>query len=261
MMKKEQSCMPDMEGIASQMEEAMAQAKQAMADLPGQMEGMEKAMGSLSALMGGMDGQMEELGSAMAGFGQQHAANVESLAGQPDWSVEATIRVGEKLEVIVTAAFDLQKVKEAWSSTQGAEFESLVQETVAGTGDDVDAGQMELIIGQLKKGRSVALVQSVDVVSCRIQGAPPNAAAELQLSPEGNIPLAMGEGGLAFELAPVLTIRNRWENAEVPTFTPMAEELVVPLSDFDSAKGFSRQFEVSGQEEQIGVELAFNPLD
>jgi len=188
--------LPEMDGLARQMEDAMAEAQKAMEDLPMQMGDMENVMGSLSTLMGGMPAQMEELGTAMAGLGEKHEANVESLAGEPDWSVEASIWVGEKLHIVVGAMFDLEKVREAWSSTQGAGFESLVEGVVAGTAGEIEAGLMGQIMGQLKKGRSIAVVEGVEVLVCRIQGAPRDAAEKLELSPEGNIPLMMDEGGL-----------------------------------------------------------------
>jgi hypothetical protein len=112
----------------------------------------------------------------------------------------------------------------------------------------------------LKKGRSIAAVEDVKVVACRIQGAPGDAAENLQLSPEGNIPLVLDEGGLGFEFAPLLTIRNRWEKADIPTFTPMGEETVVPLEHFESGEAFRLEFEPAGQEEELTVTLSFQPL-
>jgi hypothetical protein len=259
-MTKDEFTMPDMDELARQMQDAMDEAQKALQDLPEQMGEMEDVMGSLSALMGGVPVQMEELSTAMAGFGEQHKANVESLAGEPDWSVKADIRVGQKLHVVVSAAFDLEKVRQAWSSTQGAEFESLVEGVVAESGEEVEAGLMGQIMGQLKKGRSVALVEGVEVLACRIQGAPGDAAGKLELSPEGNIPLAMDEGGLGFEFAPLLTIRNRWENADIPTFSPMGEEIVVPLGHFEPGEAFKLKFEPAGQEDEMTVELSFQPL-
>jgi len=252
--------LPDMDELARQMEDAMAEAQKAMEDLPVQMGEMGSIMGSLSALMGGTPAQIGELSTAMAGFGEQHEANVESLAGEPDWSVEASIRVGEKLHIVVSAAFDLEKVKEAWSSTQDAGFESLVAGVVAGTGEEIEAGLLGRITGQLKKGRSMAVVEDVKVLACRIQGAPGDAAKKLQLSPEGNIPLVMDEGGLGFEFAPLLTIRNRWESADIPTFSPMGDEIVVQLRRFESGEAFRLRFEPTGQDDEMTVELNFQPL-
>ncbi|MEA3341358.1 MAG: hypothetical protein U9R15_15445 [Chloroflexota bacterium] len=251
----------DMDELAHQMEAAMAEAQKATKDLPMQMGEIENVMGSLSALMGGMPAQMGELSTTMAGFEEKHEANVESLAGEPDWSVEASIRVGEKLHIVVSAAFDLGKVREAWSSTQGAGFESLVEGVVAGTAGEMETGLMGQIMGQLKKGRSIAVVEGVEVLACRIQGAPGDAAEKLQLSPEANIPLVMDEGGLGFEFAPLLTIRNNWESADIPTFSPMGEEIVVQPGHFESGEAFSLKFEPTGQEDEMTVELSFRPLD
>ncbi|MFL7793607.1 MAG: hypothetical protein AB8I69_15805 [Anaerolineae bacterium] len=259
-MTKDTFDLPDMGELTRQMEDAMAEAQKAMQDLPTQMGELEGVMGSLSALMGGLPAQMEDLSSAMAEFEEQHEANAESLAGEPDWSVEASIRVGEKLHIVASAAFDLEKVKEAWSSTQGAGFESLVEGVVADTEGEIEPGLVGQIMGQLKKGRSIAVVEDVKVLACRIQGAPGDATEKLQLSPEGNIPLVLDKGGLGFEFAPLLTIRNRWENADIPTFTPMGEEIVVPLERFESGETFKLEFEPAGQEEKIKVALSFQPL-
>jgi len=251
---------PDMDELARQMEEVMNEAQEAMAGLPGQMAGMENIMGSLSGLMDGLPAQMEGLSTAMAGFGEQHEANVESMTGEPDWSMEASIEVGKKLHVIVRAEFDLGQVIEAWSSTQRAEFETVVSGVVTEAAGEMDEGVMDQIVGQLKKGRSIAVVEGIEVVACRIQGAPGDAVETLQLSPEGNIPVKLGEGGLGFELAPVMTIQNRWERADIPTFEPMGEEIVVPMSCFEEGEGFQQEFEPSGQEEEVRVELRFEPI-
>jgi hypothetical protein len=252
--------LPDMEDLARQMEEAMAEAQEAMEDLPAQLGQMEGIMGSLSTLMEGLPSQMEELSGALAGFGAQHKANAAALAGDPDWSLEATIRVGEALHIVVSAAFDLGQASAVWSSTQGAEFESLVGETVAGVAGDVDAGLMGQIMGQLKKGRAIALVKDIEVLACRIQGAPADAAQTLQLSPEANIPLTVDAGGVGFEFAPLLTIRNRWERADVPTFSPMGDEIVVPFDRFEAGEAFELTFEPRGQADPMVIALDFRPL-
>ena len=252
--------LPDMEDLARQMQDAMAEAQDALEDLPGQLGGLEDVMGSLSDLMEGMPGQMEELAGALAGFGEQHQANTAALAGEPDWSLQATIRVGQTLHLLVSAVFDLGKVSEAWSSTQGAGFESLVGQTVAGAAGGMDAGLMGQVMGQLKKGRGLALVKDVEVLACRIPGAPAGAAQQLQLSPEGNIPLVLDAAGVGFEFAPMLTIRNRWERADIPTFAPMGDQIVVPLEHFEEGRPFELTFEPAGQDDQLTLVLSFQPL-
>ncbi|MEJ2208813.1 MAG: hypothetical protein P8129_07235 [Anaerolineae bacterium] len=252
--------LPDMEDLARQIEDAMADAQKAMEDLPAQMGEMDDVMGSLSALMGGLPAQMEELSGALAGFGAQHQANSAALAGEPDWSLEANIRVGDALHVVVSAAFDLAQASAAWSSTQGAEFESVVGETVAGVGGEMDSGLMGQIMDQLKKGRGIALVKDVEVLACRIQGAPADAAQTLQLSPEGNIPLTVDAGGVGFEFAPLLTIRNRWERADIPTFSPMGDEVVVPFDRFEAREAFGLTFKPQEQADPIVITLDFRPL-
>ena len=252
--------LPDMDGLAKQMEEAMEEAQEAMEGLSGQMGGMGDILGSLSGLLEGMPAQMEALNTSMAEFGEQHEANVESMVGEPDWRVEATIRVGNKLHVIVNAEFDFEQVKNAWHSTQGAGFESLVAGVVTETAGEMEEGVIDQVLGQLKRGRSIARVKDVHVVVCRIQGAPHDAAETLQLSPEGNIPLVMSENGIGFEFAPMLTIRNRWEKANIPTFVPMGEEIIVPIDHFDQAEAFGVVFEPQGQEDEMSVKLSFEPL-
>lgn len=252
--------MPDMEDLASQMEKAMNEAQKAMDDLPDEMADMKNIMGSLTALMGGMPEQMEELTGALSGFGEQHEQNVDALAGEPDWSMDADIRVGDKLHIKVKANFDLAKIQETWESTQGPGFESLVEGMVAGAAGDLEDGMMGQIMGQLKKGRSIAKVEQIDVLACRIQGTPKDAAEQLQLSPEANIPLVLEESGIGFELAPLLTIRNQWENANIPTFSPMGDEIIVSLDHFETEDPFALQFEPAGQADEMVVELSFRPL-
>lgn len=257
-MTEESFEMPDLGDLASQMEEAMAEAQKAMEDLPGQMEGLQDVMGSLSALMGGMPEQMQELSTAMAGFGEAHEANVAAMAGDPDWSIEASIRVGTVLHVVVHAALDLEQVRQAWNSTQSGGFESLIAGVAAQAGE-TDPGVLGQITEQLSKGRSIARVEEIEVLACRMQGAPADAAQDLQLSPEGNIPLVLDSGGLGFEFAPLLTIRNRWERANIPTFVPMGNEVVVPLDRFEPGEAFSLEFQPAGQEEDVRIALRLQP--
>ncbi|MBN2223880.1 MAG: hypothetical protein JW765_04310, partial [Deltaproteobacteria bacterium] len=141
------------------------------------------------------------------------------------------------------------------------ELESLVEGIVAENADtfgESEPGLMDQIMGQLKKGRGVAVVESIEILECRIQGAPGNAAATLQLSPEANIPLVMDENGVGFEFAPLLTIRNRWERAHIPTFSPMGQEIMVPLTHFEQ-ETFTCEFAPAGQEDEITVTLSFQP--
>jgi hypothetical protein len=252
--------MPDMDGLTRQMEEALNDAKEAMADLPAEMGEMGSLVGALAGLTGGLPEQMAELSGALGGFEEQHQANVQAMAGEADWSLVARIEVGEKLEVVVKAGFDLEQVIAARESTQGAEFESVVAGVLGESAGEMDEGMMNQVIGQLKKGRSMAVVNGVEVVACRIAGAPRNAVETLQLSPEGHIPLVMDKDGLGFEFAPLLTIRNRWERAQIPTFVPMGEEVVVPLDHFERREAFRMEFEPQEQEEEMRVALSFEPL-
>jgi len=251
--------LPDMDALARQMEDAMAEAQKAMQDLPMPVEGV---MGSLATLMGNMPAQMEALGAALAGFGEQHEANVQSLAGDPDWSVQADIRVGTKLHLMVNAAFDLKKVKATWHSTQDETLEALVEGIVTENPVFADESEPELmgqVMEQLKQGRGIAVVESIEVLECHIQGAPGNAAAALQLSPQANIPLAMDQNGIGFEFAPLLTIRNRWERANVPTFSPMGQEIMVPLAQLEKGEAFTLAFTPAGQADEMTVTLNFQP--
>ena len=88
-----------------------------------------------------------------------------------------------------------------------------------------------------------------------VVGDPARIELELQLSPEGNIPLVLDSGGLGFEFAPLLTIRNRWERANIPSFVPMGNEVVVSLDRFEPGEAFSLEFQPSGQEEDVKIEL------
>ena len=266
-MGKDEFEIPDMGDLAKQMEEAMEEAQKAMGqaqeatkDLAGQLSGLEGALGALSGLGATLPDQLGDLGSAIGGFEQQHGENMESLAGDPDWELEAKITVGTKLEVGVAAELSLETVKQAWSSTQGAGFEALVGQTLVEEGVEVEDSEMGQIMEQLRKGRSVATIKSLEVLSCSLQGAPRDAKETLQLSPEANIPLTMDEGGLGLELAPLLTIRNRWENADLPTFVPMGQEIMVPFEQFEKGKAFDLRFEPKGQDDKMIVEISFRPL-
>ena len=251
--------MPDMDDLMRQMEDAMEDVEDAMENIP-QMDEIQNIMGSLSSLIDGLPEDMKDMSGALAGFGEQHEANMQNLAGEPDWEMQAKIHVGEKLQLAVQAALDVDNVIQAYESTQGGGFEALVGSVAADTGEDFDDETMGQIMGQLKKGRSVALIKNIEVLSCRIQGAPGNAAQELQLSPQANIPLTMDENGLGFELAPMLTIRNQWEHANLPTFTPMAAEIIVPIKKFNAGQAFKIKFEPTSQNDPMLVELSFKPI-
>ncbi len=99
------------------------------------------------------------------------------------------------------------------------------------------------------------------MLSCQIQGAPGDASETLKLSPEGNIPLVLNDTGIGFEFAPMLTIKNRWENAVIPTFLPMAEEIIVPVSCFGEKAGINLNFSPSNQDMKIDLGLRFFPLE
>jgi len=99
--------MPDLEGLAEQMEDALAEAQKAMADLPTDMGDLGGLMGSLSSLVGGLPADLGELSGAISGFEAQHEANVASARGEPDWGVEADIRAGTKLHVVIGTEMDL----------------------------------------------------------------------------------------------------------------------------------------------------------
>ncbi|MBN1267342.1 MAG: hypothetical protein JXA25_17760 [Anaerolineales bacterium] len=254
--------MPDMDDLTRQMEEAMQQAQKAMDDLPGQLEGLEDVMGSLSGLMGDLPDQLGGLEEAISGFADQHQENMESLVGEPDWSVTTLIRVGDSLELKVDAVFDLAKAIQTWQSTQGGDLEGLVSGVMQEqTGEEPGEALLGQVVGQLQKGRGMAKVQALEVLKCSFSGAPANAAESLQLSPEANIPLVVQESGIGFEFAPMLTIKNKWENAALPSFEPMGEQVVVPLDRFEDEEPFSTAFAPSGQETDLEIRMKFAPLD
>ena len=250
---------PDMDALSRMMGDAMAETERAMEDIPAQVVDV---MGDLSDLMGGLPDELQELSAAVSGFGDLHAANMSAAVGEPDWSLQADIRVGKALHVAVTAEFDLQMVVDAWESVQGGELESLVSGLMQGeAGDGLEPGMMGQVMDQLKQGRTMAAVRSVEVLKCRFAGAPGNAAETLQLSPEAGIGLALNDGGLAFEFAPMLTIRNGWENADIPTFAPTVEDVVVDLSRFEGREAFSLNFVPGDQEYDLSIELGFAPIE
>jgi len=260
-MSMDLSKLPDMEDLARQMEDALAEAQGAMEGLPTEMGQMEGALGALSALMQGMPAQMAELSSAMAGLGEAQAASAEALAGEPDWGFYADIRIGNMLHLGVEAEFDLVQAVQTFESTQGPGLESLVAGLVQDVaGDDFEPGLTEQVLGQVQKGRGMALVRNIDVIKCQIPGAPGDAASTLQLSPEANIPLVVDEGSLGFEFAPMLTIRNQWERADIPVFAPMGEEVLISLSRFEDGESFSMQFSPVSQEYKVSIELRCSPL-
>jgi len=47
----------------------------------------------------------------------------------------------------------------------------------------------------------------------------------------------------------------------MPTFSPMADEIVVQLGRFESGEAFDLKFEPTGQDDEMTVELSFQPLD
>ena len=62
------------------------------------------------------------------------------------------------------------------------------------------------------------------------------------------------------QAAPLLTIRNSWESADIPTVSPMGDEIVVQLGYFESGDAFRLKFESTGQDDEMSVELSFQPL-
>lgn len=252
--------MPDMDEIQDSLKDAMEEAQKAMDNLPGQLAGLENVMGSLSDLMGDLPTQLEDLSGAVGGFEESHQDNLENLVGEPDWELQANIKVGNILDVVVLGQIDIAKTRQTWESTQGDGFDSLVKGVIGDTADDLDEDTMGQVLGQLKMGRGMARIEKIQVRSCSIAGAPGSAADELKLSPEGNIPVSVEDGRLSLEFAPMLTIQNRWENASLPTFTPMASEIQVPLADFDQSEGFSKSFQVTSQDHPLQIQIRFRPL-
>ena len=191
--------MPDMGEMFEQMEDAMSalpdimgQMQNIMSELPGQMEDMQRLLDELPEVTENLPGQMQNLGAAMADMGDladSHGANVDDLVGDSNWTVQADIRVGNVLHVMV------------------------------------------------------------------------DAAQTLQLSPQANIPLSMHEAGVSFEFAPMLTIRNSWERADIPTFAPMGDDIVVPITQFGTGEPFSMHFSPAGQEHQMSIDLSFERLE
>jgi len=249
----------DIDDLSRQMEEAMQETQKAMDSLPDQMIELEDSLGSLSSLMNNLPDQMKELTNAMSSFDEQHQENLDLSAGEPDWALKADIYVGDIIHVLVNAAFNLDNIRQAWMSTQGEGFDSLVKGVIEGGNIELEEGDMGQILDQLQKGRSMAIIEEVDVLACNIAGAPSNAVKTLTLSPEANIPIMFNEYGIGFELAPFLTIRNQWENASIPSFTPMGADIVVPDEKFDGNEAFQITYKISGQEKPIQIVFHFQP--
>ena len=251
--------MPNMDDINKQMQDAMEQAQKAMDDLPEQMEDMQNVMGSLSSLMDNLPGQLNDLGSAMQNFETQHEENMETAVGQPDWEIAANIHVGSILNVIIKAEFNLQQIMQAYQSTQGGDFEDIVRSVAGDAVNELDEDTMGQVMQQLSKGRSTAKITTIKIQACSIAGAPANAADQLQLSPQAGIPLVMENNKIGFEFAPMLTIRNQWENANIPVFTPMAEQIMITIKDFENENLFQKKFTITNQDMEMQLELVFIP--
>ena len=229
----------------------------------------EEARERLEAAASALPDAMAELHQAMQRFPEVLARSesaetpippeMESLLGEPDWRVTATVRVEEMLVVEVVADFDLRKTIQTWRYIRSGRLEAML-----GGGDEGrsrDEASMRKVLDDLQQGRGLAVVREIHVERCELPGAPETAAEEIRFTPEMNVPLLMHQNGLGFEFAPVLTIRNQWEKAIVPAFFPMGEEVVVPLSRFQSGQPFTVRVSPEGQEYDVKLALHFAPLD
>ncbi len=144
--------MPELGDLTKQIVDAMKDAQKAMDDLPN-IKGLGNIMGSLSSLVENMPDQMGDLTDAISEFGEAHEENTNFLIGEPDWGLEAEIRVGSIFHLIVLAEFDLGKLLEAWESTQGVGFADIVGDVVSDAEIDLEEGMFDQIMGQLKQGR------------------------------------------------------------------------------------------------------------
>lgn len=264
--------MPDMGEIFNQLSEGMKGMEEAMQGMEDALEDVQETMqeipdmaGILSAFSGlskNLPGQMGDLEEALGGFGELHEENLNNLAGKSDWAINANIQIGKILKLNVKAVFDLQNALQTYQSTQGSQMDEAINSVLGNIADiDADSELGDMIKEELKQGRSAASVESIQVLSCTIAGAPANSAENLKLSPEAGIPIAVQEKGISFEFAPMLTIKNRWENAAIPVFVPMGEAVIVPIHKFDQAVPFKETFQIDQEKQTILISIDFQLLE
>ncbi len=263
-MSDKESSSLDAEEMFKQVEDAMSgmpdivdHLKNIMEEVPMQIEEIQDAPDSVSkgdevlSKTSGLDVALESLAPSQEG-------SLEHLIGSPNWDMCADIRLGKVLRLTVEAAFDLEKVIQTWRNLSDAERREVVQDIVQDAlGFEVDPEILGQAMGQVQKGRGLAIVKSLQVLHSHIPGVPESVA---QAAPETNIPLVMHENGLGFDFAPVLAIRNNWGETKIPTFVPTGEDIVIPMERFVGGRAFSARFSLSGQDYPLVVDLKFEPL-
>ena len=260
--------MPDMNDLFGQLtdslsglEETLEEVQEVMEDLPEQMPQLGEIMSAFSNLGKGEAPDFGDLEDALGGFGEMQEELSQQISSEPDWEMESRIQIASLLEIQVSAVFNLQKVLQAYESTQNPDMDGAIEDVLKNIPDlDLGGGMQEMIKEQLKQGRGAARVQEVDVLRCSFAGAPPDAAEKLRLSPEANIPLSIKERQINFEFAPMLTIKNRWENADPPVFQPMAEQVRVNLEAFKTQNSFRKSFTFKQSGREISIKIQFSKL-
>lgn len=237
-------------------------------ELPGLIEESTKAsesmdMPDLGALMSGLaglannlPGDLSSLENAMAGFGDQHAENMESAVGEPDWEFKFKIDVGEILSLAVEGEMDVSSLLAAHEATQTGEMGQEIDQVLDNLVDfEVDDALRADIFTQLKQGRGMARITSIRVLTCSIAGAPSKAAEQLTLSPEANIPLSVKNGSICFELAPMLTIKNKWDHAHIPTFVPFEGHVSIEIQKLSNQSKIVEELAFENNDHQIRLQL------
>ncbi len=257
--KSDEPEMPGFEGLAEDMEKAMAEARKAMDDLPPleELGAVQEAMAGLAA----MGTALEKMRLAA----QQRDELLAEMVGEPNWrfKAEITVRKGASplMKVELTADFDLEKIVEGHEILSSEEALAQIAATLQGMGVDREAIQEEVA-----RGLGLAMIRELNLVECHIPGAPSSALDELALAPEAIIPLRVsGERELCFEFASALTIRAptddpAWEKADLPKFTPTIDEVRVGLDSFDPGEPFQCTLTVSQDELELRLKLAFRPV-
>lgn len=244
------SGMPDIVGHLKNIMEEVPMHIEEIQDAPDKATKRADALSKTS----GLDVALESLAPSPEG-------NLELLVGKPNWAICADIRLGQVLRLALEAAFDLDKAVQTWRNLGDTDRREVVQDIVQDAlGFEVDPEILGQAMGQVQKGRGLAVVKSLQVVDCRIPGVPEDVVQVLRLAPETSIPLVMHENGVGFDFAPVLAIRDHWGGAKIPTFVPTGEEIVVPMERFGRGQAFSARFTLSSQDYPLVVDLKFEPL-
>lgn len=240
------------ESISSQ-SSVLSRMQQEMEELPSQIRQIQQRLDRLSASMGGVPKELQEKGAILAEVDVIRPPEVPKEK-KPDWGLEADIRVGRTLRVVVYASFALESVMDASpepiTDSNSRLRRILERDWMAQTSDEEPQQSKRIKIE----------VHNVQVQKCRFRGAPKDAERTLILSPEAGVPIVLEGDYLSFDFAPVLAIKNDWPGSEIPTFQPMRDEIRVPLEDFEKREPISLRLSLKEQNQRMNVRLQLEPL-